>query len=227
MPGRGKDLDFRAPARRYRRVDPDDPGCLGIEREHQASDERRYFVPCPHCGAMQWLRFERLRWDKGRPESAAYRCEACEQPIVERHKTETLPVCSWRPTATAFDPLTVGYHLSALDAPLGWLSWARIAALHEQARGAEESHRASSTRSWARPGRRGGEPDPQRLYERREDWPRATVPQGGCCWPAVPTSSATGPRCRSGPGAIPKRAAWSSIGCRRSSRACDRSGGTS
>jgi phage terminase large subunit GpA-like protein len=34
-------------------------GISRIEREYQASDQ--YFVPCPHCGTMQWLRFERLR----------------------------------------------------------------------------------------------------------------------------------------------------------------------
>jgi phage terminase large subunit GpA-like protein len=40
-----------------------------IEREYAASDQRRYFVPCPHCGEMQWLKFERLRWEKGDPRS--------------------------------------------------------------------------------------------------------------------------------------------------------------
>ena len=45
-------------------------GVSRIEREYLASDQRRFFVPCPHCGAMQWLRFERLRWDKGQPETA-------------------------------------------------------------------------------------------------------------------------------------------------------------
>ena len=42
-------------------------GLSRIEREYEASDQRRFFVPCPHCGAMQWLKFERLRWEKGRP----------------------------------------------------------------------------------------------------------------------------------------------------------------
>ena len=42
-------------------------GLSRIEREFEASDQRRYFVPCPHCDAMQWLKFERLRWEKGRP----------------------------------------------------------------------------------------------------------------------------------------------------------------
>ncbi|WP_211195451.1 phage terminase large subunit family protein, partial [Tabrizicola sp. YIM 78059] len=37
-------------------------GLSRIEREYEASDQRRFFVPCPHCGAMQWLKFDRLRW---------------------------------------------------------------------------------------------------------------------------------------------------------------------
>ncbi len=45
-------------------------GLSRIEREYEASDQRRYFVPCPHCGTMQWLKFERLRWEKGKPETA-------------------------------------------------------------------------------------------------------------------------------------------------------------
>ena len=65
-------------------------GLSRIEREYEASDQRRFFVPCPHCGAMQWLRFERLRWEKGRPETAAYVCEGCDAAIEERHKTAML-----------------------------------------------------------------------------------------------------------------------------------------
>jgi phage terminase large subunit GpA-like protein len=42
-------------------------------------------VPCPHCGERQWLKFERLRWQKGKPETAAYVCEGCKQPIAEHH----------------------------------------------------------------------------------------------------------------------------------------------
>jgi phage terminase large subunit GpA-like protein len=65
-------------------------GLSRIEREFEASDQRRYFVPCPHCGHRQWLRFERLRWDKGCPETAEYHCEGCEKPIAEHHKTQML-----------------------------------------------------------------------------------------------------------------------------------------
>ena len=107
-----------------------------------------------------------------------------------------LPAGSWRPTATAADPLTVGYHLSALYAPLGWLSWARIAALHEQARGADETHRAFVNavlgETWAES---GDSPDWQRLYERREDWPMGTVPAGrAAAGRPVPMCRTTGSR---------------------------------
>ena len=68
---------------------------------------------------MQWLRFERLRWDKGQPDTAAYWCEGCERPIAERYKAQMLPAGRWQPIAAAAAPLTVGYHLSALYAPLG------------------------------------------------------------------------------------------------------------
>ena len=52
-------------------------GVSRIEREFEASDQRRFFVPCPHCQHRQWLRFERLRWEKGKPDTAHYQCEAC------------------------------------------------------------------------------------------------------------------------------------------------------
>ncbi len=38
------------------------------------------------CRALQWPRFERLRWRKCLPDRAKYNCEAREAPIEERHK---------------------------------------------------------------------------------------------------------------------------------------------
>ena len=79
-------------------------GLSRIEREYEASDQRRYFVPCPHCGHRQFLTFERLRWQKGKPETAAYSCESCEIPIAEHYKTKMLENGEWRPTATPVEP---------------------------------------------------------------------------------------------------------------------------
>lgn len=155
-------------------------GVSRIEREFENSDQRRYFVPCPHCGAMQWLKFQRLRWSKGKPETAEYHCEACETPIGEHHKTAMLEAGEWRATANAADPATVGYHISALYSPVGWMSWARIARAHEAAQGSDEAMRAFVNtvlgESWVET---GDAPDWQRLYDRREPWTPGTVPAGG------------------------------------------------
>lgn len=151
-----------------------------IDRAFRASDQRRYFVPCPHCGVLQWLRFERLRWEPGRPATAAYACEACDRPIAEHHKTAMLAQGEWRPTATARDPLTVGFHLSSLYSPLGWKSWAAIARQYEEAAGDEARLRVFTNtvlgEVWHEP---GDAPDWEVLYGRRGGHLLGTVPLGG------------------------------------------------
>ena len=155
-------------------------GMSRIERDYEASDQRRFFVPCPHCGAMQWLKFERLRWEKGQPETAEYHCEGCETPIAEHHKTAMLEAGEWRPTAEAADPNTVGYHLSALYSPIGWLSWERIVRAWEAAQGSDEAIKAFRNtilgETWVETGEA---PDWQRLYDQRERWKPGIVPAGG------------------------------------------------
>jgi phage terminase large subunit GpA-like protein len=181
-------------------------GLSRIEREYKASDQRRYFVPCPHCGSYQYLRFERLRWEKGKPETAAYHCEGCEQPIAEHHKTRMLAEGEWRPTATPVDPLSIGFHLSSLYSPVGWLSWERSAREWEVCQASDEAKRSFINTvlgdTWAETGEA---PDWQ-LFERREDFRRGTVPAGGLFLtaPPAPTCRRIASRSRSGRGA----AAW-------------------
>ena len=96
-------------------------------------DQRRYFVLCPHCKHPQWLRFERLRWDKGQPETAAYVCESCGTAIAEHHKTWMLERGEWRAMAQDANPKTAGFHLSSLYSSVGWCVWCDIAAAWEAA----------------------------------------------------------------------------------------------
>jgi phage terminase large subunit GpA-like protein len=41
-----------------------------IEAEYERSDQRRFYVPCPSCGAMEWLKWGQLKWTDGRPKRA-------------------------------------------------------------------------------------------------------------------------------------------------------------
>lgn len=153
-------------------------GLSRIEREYEASDQRRYFVPCPHCGEMQWLQFERLRWEKGKPETAHYICESCDAEISESAKTEMLAEGEWRATADGNDPRTRGYHLSALYSPVGWTSWAGIARSWEDAQANDAALKTAKNVLLGETWMESGEaPDWQRLYDRRERWTPGTVPE--------------------------------------------------
>ena len=156
-------------------------GASAIEREYEASDQRRYFVPCPHCSHRQWLRFEQLRWDKGQPETAAYICESCDTAIAEHHKTWMLEHGEWRAMA---DGKTAGFHLSSLYSPVGWRAWRDIAAAWEAAINKESGSAAAIKtfkntelgETWVE---EGEAPDWQRLVERREEYRIGSVPLGG------------------------------------------------
>jgi phage terminase large subunit GpA-like protein len=96
-----------------------------IEIEYEKSDQRRYFVPCPHCGTLQWLKFKQLVWVNDDPSTTVYKCEHCQEFIPERYKTQMMEDGQWQATAPG-DSKTAGFHLNALYSPIGWTSWATI-----------------------------------------------------------------------------------------------------
>ena len=159
-------------------------GVSAIEREYEASDQQRYFVPCPHCAHRQWLRFEQLRWDKGHAETAAYICESCDTAILEHHKTWMLEHGEWRALVPEHGSKTAGFHLSSLYSPVGWRSWKDIAVAWEGAVSKVSGSAAAIKtfkntelgETWVE---EGEAPDWQRLIERREDYSIGTVPLGG------------------------------------------------
>lgn len=154
-------------------------GVSRIENEYEASDQRRYFVPCPHCGYSQHLIFERLKWDRGQPETAAYFCESCDGAIYEQHKTAMLEAGEWRATAECSNQAVRGYHINALYSPVGWLSWERIAASWDTALGHDDRLRVFTNtilgKTWVE---RGEAPEWKTLYDRRAAWPSGQVPEG-------------------------------------------------
>lgn len=101
-------------------------GFSRIESEYLSTDQRKYFVPCPHCGNYDWIRWPNIQWEEGMPDTARLLCESCGSLIEERHKTWMLELGQWKATAEK-NRRTAGFHLSSLYSPLGWRSWADIA----------------------------------------------------------------------------------------------------
>lgn len=98
-------------------------GASRIEQAFEQSDQRRYFVPCPHCQHEQVLRWSNVKWDAGEPEKAWYECESCQKPITNAHKAQMIRMGKWK--ATASFKGTAGFHLNELYSP--WRTFGDVA----------------------------------------------------------------------------------------------------
>ncbi|MEN2424715.1 phage terminase large subunit family protein [Chromobacterium vaccinii] len=100
-------------------------GASNIEKWYERSDQRRYFVPCPHCRHKQALQHARFRYQfadgrDGDPDAltdVVYVCEGCEEEIAEHHKTWMLDHGEW--IATYPDRKIRGYHINSYYSPIG------------------------------------------------------------------------------------------------------------
>lgn len=98
-----------------------------IEKDWERSDQRRFYVPCPHCGHLQPLwwtdpktKEHRLVWDvdvDGQvvKSSVRYICAKCKKGIQERHKQQMLDGGRW--IAAHPGRPVVGFHINALYSP--------------------------------------------------------------------------------------------------------------
>lgn len=108
---------------------PSVDGASRIQKLYEASDQRRYFVPCPECGVLQELvwygerkdghRFGVL-WDKSvtkeqAPATAYYGCEHCEARWSDAQRTDaTKPEAGARWIATKPFAGTAGFYVHGL-----------------------------------------------------------------------------------------------------------------
>ncbi len=100
-----------------------------IEREYLLSDQRRYNMPCPHCGHMQHLQWSNIKFERSEAYEligdVTYICDGCGCLIEERYKTQMLAAGRWI-AENQENGHCPGFHINGLYSPLGWLSWADI-----------------------------------------------------------------------------------------------------
>lgn len=151
-----------------------------IEAAYLSSDQRKYYVPCPHCDFYQVLVWERIKWERDKPYTAHYVCINCEAKIEEHHKGDMLEKGKWIAENKDADPKVAGFHISTLYSPLGWFSWADCVRSWLKAQKNPTKLRVFVNtilgQTWKE---RGDAPDWTRLYERREPYKFNVVPKGG------------------------------------------------
>jgi phage terminase large subunit GpA-like protein len=155
-------------------------GLSRIEKEFNETDQRYFFVPCPHCDFFQILKWENIHYDTD-PLQAVYVCEYCKRNIENHHKTEMLRRGEWRATAEEkASEKVIGFHLSSLYSPVGWLSWGICAQNYEMAKDDEQLLKAWTNTTLGIPWEEKGEaPDWGILFDRREHYRIGVVPIGG------------------------------------------------
>ncbi len=152
-------------------------GLSRIEDSFNQSDQRRYFVPCPHCGHMQVLKWQRLTWPKGQPEQAAYQCESCEKLIAHSHKRWMIERGEWRATK----PFNghAGFHIWAAYSYSPNATWAKLAEERESiGKNRDKLKTFINTvlgECWED---RGSQPAWENLHTRCEPYPFMEVPAG-------------------------------------------------
>lgn len=117
-------------------------GLSRIEAAYEESDQRRYFVPCPHCQHEQHLRWEQVDYPgrrdgvfPARPEEARYYCEKCGVGWSEGERLEAISQGRWiatRPEVKGH----AGFHLNRLASP--WRAIWEMARDFELAKGFPE-----------------------------------------------------------------------------------------
>lgn len=142
---------YQARKKIYRASTPTEMSTSKVWRHYLRGDQRKFFVPCPHCAHEQVLVWEQFRWETRKvweitraddgeilpvaadTESAVerdtgelldvwYECAACEARIDEHNKTQMLEAGRWIAGAPN-DGRQKSYHLPAFYSPLGWFSW--------------------------------------------------------------------------------------------------------
>lgn len=97
-------------------------GASRIEQAFEHSDQRRYHVPCPHCGEFQVLKWAAVQWTENEPESAHIACQHCGVLLDDGDRVDMIAQGEWR--ATAPFKGVAGFHLWEIYSP--WRSLSEI-----------------------------------------------------------------------------------------------------
>lgn len=91
---------FERDRKRYWASTPAIAGTCRITKDYERSDRQKRYVPCPHCGAYQVLKFERLKWESETwPFKAWFECASNGCVIEHLDKPAMMRAGVWLATA--------------------------------------------------------------------------------------------------------------------------------
>lgn len=94
---------------------PTNRGASRIEALYEETDQRQYYVPCPHCDHEQIMVWRNVQWADGNPKTARYHCEDCGAEWSEAQRHQAVAKGQW--IATKPFNGAAGFWFNALYSP--------------------------------------------------------------------------------------------------------------
>ena len=161
-------------------------------RFRNAEQKFRFYVPCPHCNHEQYFVWggkdepRGLKWESGKPSTAAYLCEACGALFSQSQYLQTYHKGRYKNPDTGIwidssgffrdsednlidTPLSVGFHIWTLYSPM--ISWSQIVREFMAAHEDTDRFKTFVNTTLGEPWQEEGESaDPGIILSRREEY---------------------------------------------------------
>lgn len=148
-----------------------------ITRLYDQSDKRIFEVPCVECGEYSEITWRDIRWDEGRPETAAWCCPKCGSIVMETHKAAMVEKGRWLTTAPDVKG-RAGFKINSLVSPHFNARWSVLAEEFLRAKKTPETLQTFTNLVLGEPWRlEGDELDEHDLFGRRETFGLAAIPE--------------------------------------------------
>jgi len=169
-------------------------GASRVQAAYEASDQRKFWVPCPDCGEHQVLQWDNVRWTDtadvphevfGRVnfDSVGYMCAHCGSIWTDAQKNRAVRLGEWRASAPFHG--VAGFYINELYSPfpgskLELLAKKYLTAVHAEAQGDDTKIRSFRNNTEGLPYEYTTDvPESSDIKTRAEGYAEFTVPWGG------------------------------------------------
>ncbi|OIR10984.1 phage terminase large subunit (GpA) [mine drainage metagenome] len=169
-------------------------GISRIEQAYKLSDQRKFFVPCHHCGETHVLDWANVKWlendetshevfGKSRPETASYACPHCGGIWNDAEKNRNVRKGQWRATTAFYG--TAGFYINELYSPFPGSLLAKLVEKYLVAKHALEQGDDTKMRAFVNNTQglsyayQTDLPDIEALRARAENYAELSIPWGG------------------------------------------------
>lgn len=153
---------------------PTNKGSSRVDKAYEAGDQRKWKMPCPHCGERIEFRFDQMRGELVAPFEAHYIAQCCGRRIDAWRQRDMVLAGAWEATRPG-PGRQPSYHINALSSLL--TSWDKVWEEYLKAAGDPIAEKAF-VNLWLGESyeEQGADLDASKIAKAAESYPRNAVP---------------------------------------------------